>query len=108
VDRPAADWFRYRGQRPQIDYEIWRYDRAPSTLRAGNTLCVVLDRPALMHWGINSWNNLNDTEAQDTGLGVYTIELPVRELSVGETVQFTFFWLDTQSWEGRDHHVSII
>jgi glucoamylase len=108
VDRPAATWFRYRGVRPEIDYEIWQYDTGSTSLHAGNILCVVLNRPALMHWGTNSWNNLHDTETQDTGLGVYMVELSVRDLSAGETIQFTFFWRDTQSWEGRDHEISII
>ena len=45
---------------------------------------------------------------RDTGLGAYTAELPVAGLGAGETVQFTFFWLDGGSWEGVDYEVQLI
>ena len=108
VDRPVATWFRYRGERPQIDYEIWQCDKAFATLARGKTLCIALPRPATIHWGINGWNGLQDTDTQDTGLGIHTADLPTGTLAAGGTVEFTFFWHDTGAWDGRDHTVSIV
>ena len=108
VDRPAATWARYRGQRPKkIDYGIWGPSARPGRLKSGKTLTVVLKAPARVHWGINGWKNIADTDTRDTGLGVHAADLPVARLAAGETIQFTLFWPDTHTWEGRDYEISI-
>ena len=61
-----------------------------------------------MHWGRNGWHDARDIETRDTGLGAYAAELPVTGLDAGETVQFTFFWLDSGSWEGVDYQVQLV
>ena len=52
-------------------------------------------------------NFLSDADTRDTGLGVHVADLPVAALTAGETIEFTFLWLDTQTWEGRDHAVRV-
>jgi glucoamylase len=93
VDRPAATWgpsFR------------------PRTLRSGKNLTITLKEPALVHWGINGWQNASDVETNQTGLGVFIVELPVRHLKVGETIQFSLKWSATGVWEGQDHEVMVV
>jgi len=107
VDRPDATWNRYRGVRPEIDYAIWQSCSPIRRLRAGHTLILMLPGNARVHWGVNGWNNVQDSITEDSGLAVHSVELDVRLLSAGDTIQFTFFWLETQTWEGRDYEVSI-
>ncbi len=107
VDRPIATWNRYQGTRPASGRDIWGPRYHLRQLRAGTELTVAVRAPARVHWGINGWENVRDVDTRDTGLGVYAVDLPTADLSVGETIQFTFFWLDEGAWEGRDYEVLI-
>jgi glucoamylase len=107
VDRPAATWDRYRGVRPAIDYDIWGPVYRPRRLRAGDGLTIALTAPARVHWGVNGWMQVQDIDTRDTGLGVHVADLPVTGLKAGESVQFTFLWLEPESWEGQDYEVVV-
>lgn len=107
VDRPAATWARYRGKRPTVDYEIWGPRDRPRRMRAGQTLTVALRAPARVRWGLDDWQTPDDVETRDTGIGVHVVDLPVAKRAAGTIVRFTFYWLETESWEGRDYDVTI-
>ncbi|MGB7598314.1 MAG: glycoside hydrolase family 15 protein [Gallionella sp.] len=108
VDRPAATWDRYQGKSPSIAHHIWGPCYRPRRIRAGNQFTVALKAPARVHWGINSWNDIRDGDTRDSGLGVHIAELPLAGLDAGDTVQFTFYWLEQNAWEGRDYEVQVI
>jgi glucoamylase len=108
VDRPLATWNRYGGKRPVIDYTIWGPTMRGHHVIAGHTLTIALTAPARVHWGINGWTSITDSETVDTGLGLHTVDLPVTALVAGNTIDFTFFWLEPQTWEGQDFHVEVM
>jgi glucoamylase len=105
VDRPAATWARYGGVRPKIGYTIWGPNMRPRRMQAGHTLTLALLAPARARFGIDGWQDIRDVETRDTGLGVHVVDLPHGALGAGQSAQFTFFWTDTQTWEGRDYEV---
>ena len=107
VDRPSATWARYHGKRPTVAGVIWGPRDHPQHLRAGQTLTVALRAPARVRWGINDWQTPGEVDTHDTGLGVHAVDLPVAKLMAGNTIRFTFYWLETQSWEGRDYEMTI-
>ncbi|WP_370675593.1 glycoside hydrolase family 15 protein [Pleomorphomonas sp. PLEO] len=108
VDRPLATSSRYGGKRPAIDYTIWGPNLRGHHITAGHRLTIALTAPALVHWGINGWTNIADTTTVDTGLGLYVVDLPVAELVEGNTIEFTLFWLEQQTWEGQDHRIEVV
>jgi len=77
-------------------------------MRAGSTLSIALKARARVHWGTNGWKNVGDIETRETGLGVHVADLPVTGLTAGASVQFTFCWLDTESWDGRDYDLQVV
>jgi glucoamylase len=107
VDRPAATWARYRGVRPKIDYDIWGPSYRPKHIAAGHALYVAMTAPARIHFGTNGWQGIKDIDTEDTGLGVHVAKLPTNTLRPGDSIQFTFFWPESGTWEGRDFEVSI-
>lgn len=107
VDRPAATWNRYHGIRPDAKRDIWGPRYHPRRLRTGSVLTVALPAPARVHWGRNGWQDIADVDTQDTGLGVFAVDLPTVALPAGGIIQFTFFWLNEDRWEGRDYEVRI-
>lgn len=107
VDRPAATWARYRGVRPKIDYDIWGPSYHPRQMAAGHTLYVALKAPAKVHMGVNGWQDIQDIDTEDTGLGVYVAQLPTASLKAGDSVEFTFLWTESNTWEGRNYEVAV-
>lgn len=108
IDRPVATWKRYKGMRPEITRELWGPRYHPRHVRSGNILTVALKTPARVHWGINAWTDVQDTDTRDTGLDVYVADLPISGLKAGETVQFTFYWLNKEIWENTEYEVLIV
>lgn len=108
VDRPVATWKRYGGKRPAIDYTIWGPNLRGHHIRAGHRLTIALTAPARVHWGINGWSEVADVETYDTGLGLHAVDLPVTALVAGNAIDFTFFWLGPQTWEGQDFRVEVM
>ncbi len=108
VDRPAATWQRYQGQRPVISHEIWGPRYHPTKLQLGNRFTIALSAQATVHWGINGWKNVRDTSMKNTGLDVWVSELPVAHLKAGDTIQFTFHMHDLDVWTGQDFEVTVV
>ena len=106
-DRPEAVWRRYGGRRPEPKEALWS-PRAPiAQMRAGQGLWLCVPRPARVHHGIDGWQQVGDSETVDNGLGQYVVALPTSRLTAGTRIDFTFFWLDTGSWEGQDHRITL-
>lgn len=108
VDRPVATWTRYQGRRPEIFHAIWGPNYRPRRIGLGDQLIVVLRAPARVRWGTNGWNDVQEIATSDTGLGVHRADLQLAGLTTGDSVQFTFYWLDNGCWEGLDYEVQII
>ena len=107
VDRPAATWARYQGKRPELSYRLWRLRQRPRRLRAGQELRVLLHRPFRVHWGINGWQEIQDTVSEDWDLG-HVAFLPTEKLPVGTELQFTLQWQDDGSWLGEDFSLTVV
>lgn len=108
VDRPAATWARYEGKRPEVFDALWGPRYRPRHIRVGDQFNVVLSNPARVHWGSNGWHAVQDSVTCDTGLGVHKAKLSLAGLYAGDTIQFTFFWLNQARWDGQDYEVQLI
>ena len=106
VDRPAATWKRYQGMRPDIDFELWGPNAHPKHLAAGKTLTIALKEPARVRWGINGWSESQVLDTRQV-LGLHLADLPVAGFPAGTSIQFTFLWRNTNTWEGRDYEVLV-
>jgi hypothetical protein len=49
-----------------------------------------------------------DIDTDDSGLTLHVVQLPTRGLRAGARINFTFFWTDTETWDGRDYVVAIV
>jgi glucoamylase len=85
----------------------WRFNNKTRSVPRNKTLRIVLLTPARVHWSVDGWNSTHDTDARDTGLGIYTLDLPTASLPVGAQAVFTFFWPQENRWEGTDYIVTV-
>jgi glucoamylase len=106
-DQPPQTVKRYLVEKHVRQFFGWRFNNKARSIPRNKTLRIVLLSPARVHWSIDNWNTPHDTDTRDTGLGIYTLDLPTASLPVGSEAIFTFFWADQNRWEGTDYRVTI-
>ena len=107
-DRPPQAVERYvRGPASAHSFEIWRVNNRLRTMAAGRTLRVETFARASVHWGIDEWSDVRDTEAADTGLGVWAADLDTASRPPGHQVVFTLYWHDAAAWDDATYRVTI-
>ena len=106
LDLPATVWKRYQGKKPRRPYAGWSFNCRRKQVPAGFPLRILLSSPGLVHYGHDGWKEPKDLGTEYGGLGLYYADLPTAKLAPGQTIQFTFRWLDGR-WEGQDFSLVI-
>jgi len=68
-DRPQATWERYKGAAPSARIAFWWRHARIRQFATGSRVVVALPRPGTVRWGIDGWQAVAETSAEDTGLG---------------------------------------
>jgi glucoamylase len=106
-DQPPQTVKRYLVDKNVRQFFGWRFNNKTKTVPRNKTLRIVMLSPALVHWSIDDWKTSHDAETRDTGLGIYTLDLPTASLPAGGQAVFTFFWPKENRWEGTDYRVTV-
>ncbi len=106
-DQPPQTVQRYLVEKPIRQFFGWRFNNKTRSVPRNKTLRLIMLNPALVHWSIDAWTTSQDTNAHDTGLGTYLLDLPTASLPVGSQVVFTFYWPQENRWEGTDYSVVV-
>jgi glucoamylase len=100
---PVRD--RYAVGKRNSDVEIWTRAFQPPSIRKHKILRIITSSPCLIRWSLDTWRSFNDTEASDSGLGLWHVDLPTDRLPPNENVDFTIRRKDT--WDGHNFSVAI-
>ena len=106
-DQPPQTVRRYQIEKAVRRTYGWRFNNKARTIPHGKILRLMLPAPALVHWSVDGWTTAQDTDTNDTGLGIYRLDLPTASLPVGGHVVFTFYWPQENRWEGTDYSVIV-
>jgi glucoamylase len=106
-DQPPQTVKRYLIEKHGRHHFGWRFNNKTRTIPRHQTLRIALLKPARVHWSIDSWKTVHDTDTLDTGLGIYVLSLPTASLPPGGQAVFTFYWPDENRWEGTDFTVTV-
>ena len=106
-DQPPQTVKRYLVEKNVRQIFGWRFNNKTKSVPRNKTLRIVMLSPARVHWTIDDWKTSHDTDTRDTGLGIYTLDLPTASLPVGGQAVFTFFWPNENRWEGTDYRVTV-
>ena len=101
-DRPPQAVQRYLVDKVTSRYIVWRFNHKVRAMPLGKILRVETLAPAVVHWSVDGWRTVRDTETRDTTLGVHVADLETLFLRTGDRVDFTFYWSDAHRWEGTD------
>ncbi len=106
-DQPPQTVQRYVVEgRKQETFE-WRFNNKCRSIPRNKRLRLVLLNPAMVHWSLDGWTTVHDTDCRNTGLAVWHLDLPTASLPVGSQVIFTFYWPEEKRWEGTDYVVTV-
>lgn len=100
-------WQRYIIEKQTCRRSVWRFNSKLCVMPPGNDLRIETLAPARVRWTSNDWHNSHDIYSTDSGLGIHYIDLPNIDLNKTERVIFTFFWLDTENWEGQNFEIAV-
>ena len=106
-DQPPQTVQRYLKEKHVRQFFGWRFNNKTRSIPRNKTLRLVLLTPARVHWSLDNWKTAQDNDAHDTGLGIFTLDLPTASLPPGSETVFTFFWPQENRWEGTDYRVKI-
>jgi glucoamylase len=98
---------RYRnGTRRVRQIEVWKHNRRVRSIPPGVKLRVQASHPFTLHWSCDEWARATDTPSAGSGIGIdyADIEVPAKQRA---PIRFTFYWPQSQSWEGHDYEIAI-
>jgi len=107
-DMPVQTARRYLEGHVPPALTIWRFNQKCTWLQRGTRLRLEVLVPATIHWSTDHWKHTHDINTRDSRLGMYVVDLPTDQLPVGSSVQFTFYWRETQKWEGTDFAANVL
>ena len=106
-DRPPQTVQRYLVEKKTSPCVSWRFNNKLRTMPVNAALRIETRAPAIVHWTVDGWETVHDTETRDTTLGVHAADLPTTALLTAACVTFTFYWPDANRWEGVDFTISV-
>jgi glucoamylase len=106
-DQVAAAADRYReNRRATLPLEVWKFNWRARAIRPGWILRVQADAAFVLHWTADEWRTVCDTPSTPTAVAIDFADIPVLP-DQKAPVRFTFRWINTGQWEGRDFTVAI-
>ncbi len=108
-DRVPEAYERYVARRHERRraFEVWKFQRQPSTVRPQETLRIIVDRPFRLHVSDDGWATTADIDSVATDLGLSFVDLAPLD-RVGRAWTFTFYYPGEDRWEGRDFQVRAV
>jgi glucoamylase len=106
-DQPPQTVQRYLKEKHVRQIFGWRFNNKTRSIPRNKTLRIVLLSPAQVRWSLDNWTTSHETDARDTGLGIFTLDLPTASLPAGSEAVFTFFWPQENRWEETEYRVTI-
>ena len=104
-DRIEPVYQRYAKAGTSSTIDMWKLAHQPQRIAQGNTLRIITEKAATIHWSVDGWVTAHDLETRDVGFGCWFGDLPSALLSARTRIVFTLLW--QEGWEGQDFQVLI-
>ena len=94
---------RYLKQKPESRVDYWLPKHPIRCARPECALRICTPDPFRLRWSNDNWATYRDSDSIGTAIGAEYFELGPSSLQPG--VEFTFFWKNSDQWEGRNYKV---
>jgi glucoamylase len=106
-DMPPQTVQRYQVDTVAAKLAFWRFNHKCHQMPPGKVLRIEALTAAIVHWSVDDWRTVGDTQTTNTHLGIHFADVPTDQLPAARTVRFTFFWIDANRWEGEDFEITV-
>ncbi|MDE2237130.1 MAG: glucan 1,4-alpha-glucosidase, partial [Elusimicrobia bacterium] len=94
---------RYLAGKGRKDLEVWKAGRRPRRLAAPTTLRVQDAAPFRLHWSLDEWDTVRDTDSSSALAGVHFVDLAVPARA--GRLRFAFYRVQERRWDGENFQV---
>jgi glucoamylase len=107
ISEVSQRYLTNRGKREPM--EVWKLDRQARFMPKDSILRIHGKERFRLRWSNDDWHSQHDTESTVNRLQIDFVDLPaaVSSSAKGASIRFTFFWLNSNTWEGRDYEVGV-
>ena len=96
---------RYLNNYDSKPIEVWKFHRQVTTINKGTTLRIQTKKPFKLRWSNDDWDTKQDLESTSiTVLDLNYVDLTGDKQS---SIQFTFFWVDTDDWQQGSYSLEV-
>lgn len=106
-DMPPQTVERYIVEKTGTPFAVWRFNHKCVSLPQGKVLRLEVLVPAVVHWSLDGWKTAHDVKTRSTDIGIHLVELPTAKLPAKQRIEFTFYWPDSKTWEGKNFAVTV-
>jgi glucoamylase len=106
-DLPPQTVKRYIIDKTVSPRMVWRFNHKIRSIPAGKTLRIETMANAVIHWSSDNWATAHDLKQEKFVLGIHYADLPTTALKKGCQIKFTFYWPESDKWEGTDFTILI-
>ncbi|MDS0257184.1 hypothetical protein ApAK_05790 [Thermoplasmatales archaeon AK] len=104
-DLPEAVARRYISEQRRSRISIWSFANKIRSASAARPVRIQTDADADIIWTTDSWKTVNKGRTSYSRLGVWYLDLREDQFSQGKALEFTFFWRESQKWEGLNFQI---
>lgn len=94
-------------QKPTQFLEVWKFNRQVRTVKLGYILRVQALAPFCLHWSNDNWQTIHNIDSTATSIDIEFVDITISS-NHPSSVDFTFFWTDSQNWENRNYQVDFV
>lgn len=106
-DLPPQTVQRYLVDHTASTRVLWRFNHKIKVSPIGALLRIESLASAVVRWTTDAWRTASDATTQDTGMGMFVVDLPTAALPEGAQVEFTLYWPEAERWEGTNFNVTV-
>jgi glucoamylase len=107
-DRIEPAYQRYVVHPSSSRHEIWSARHPIRFMPHGKILRIITAANATIIWTADGWLHANKTATErNATLNVPFADFETQGHPSNSSIEFTFFWTESQSWEGRNYVVAV-
>jgi glucoamylase len=106
-DMPLQTKERYLVKKQDSNLVIWSFNNQYKYISQGKKLRIQCLASATVRWTTDNWNTIRNTNTLDSGIGIHFADLETENLEKGQSIEYTFYWHDSDNWEGKNFKLKI-